>query len=851
MIKKLKDVQNEAFASGFSEKEKQERTSLTPFTTSLPATTFLQDYYSRHEKLRNIKPSIIRRAWFAMSHLLLANGSKVLDIGCHRGAVTYVMAALNPHLEFVGMDINEKRVAVAQSRYQLPNLKYIHGDLSDADTFPDNSYDAVVHSYVLHEIYSKYAPNEQPVIEHLDESLRVLKEYGLLFIHSYPMPPPEEFVLLELPDQKSDGEDIENLSTADLLVYYSENVRPNHDNSHDGFLLEEIPARTPQTRLFRLPFKWAYEFIMRKDDREDFNEDLDKEFTFFTKREFRKNLRSLGARALYTTPYWNEQYIKQRFEDQFQLYTTDGRKISNPPTSFIAVSQKLANGKSLQINERRFLKDAVETIEVSAVRNDSNNKTYDIISRGIEYTEVLPFRTTADGQLFVYIHENLPRGIANYIPREGKPVDGKKWSGHMTEAIAIPTEKIAELGVPDYKDLVKFFMHETGLKVAQDATLMEGTSYLPAPDLIDERVHTRYVRVLEQNSVIHPKGVNSDIDGYSTQGCYREINAQNLLNAISVGFIPNARLEMQIHNLYEKLGLTYENWANCPLKLELETPENIGSVEKLKEQMEEKDDRFKKVKGIAGQVRAMHSLFVEEGWIDNGMKGLKSRKVEFAIAEDQIINQAVVLPLTKHAKSGKVMAGVVAEYLPVPQRYKGNGLCLNAPSYKLPASVKTMEDARHFIAEEYKVTPDKVSALGPSYFCHVGVTPMRIFPFAVAASKAGKTPFGGPVTFMPVAELYNMINMDKRHNYFSSFTLLNSMKHVNFFMCGESNVHDYDWMGLAEQAQAHETGSAIQSSIETARAGAVSILKSAQNDTDHSTREIRTAVSGHQKYEAN
>ena len=146
MIKKLKDVQNEAFASGFSEKEKQERTSLTPFTTSLPATTFLQDYYSRHEKLRNIKPSIIRRAWFAMSHLLLANGSKVLDIGCHRGAVTYVMAALNPHLEFVGMDINEKRVAVAQSRYQLPNLKYIHGDLSDADTFPDNSYDALEQS---------------------------------------------------------------------------------------------------------------------------------------------------------------------------------------------------------------------------------------------------------------------------------------------------------------------------------------------------------------------------------------------------------------------------------------------------------------------------------------------------------------------------------------------------------------------------------------------------------------------------------------------------------------------------------------------------------------------------------
>ena len=44
------------------------------------------------------------------------------------------------------------------------------------------------------------------------------------------------------------------------------------------------------------------------------------------------------------------------------------------------------------------------------------------------------------------------------------------------------------------------------------------------------------------------------------------------------------------------------------------------------------------------------------------------------------------------------MAGVEIEYLPVPQRYKGNGFTVRAPSFTLPKEITNIEQARQFIA---------------------------------------------------------------------------------------------------------------------------------------------------------
>ena len=138
--------------------------------------------------------------------------------------------------------------------------------------------------------------------ETLEQHFKWLKNGGVMFIRDYARPPPEEFVQLELKDKPSLGDAMKALSDVDLLIWYSEHARPRQDAGCGGFFLEELPPKRPYTRLFRLPYKWAYEFIMRKDKREKWEKELPLEYTFFTQREFRKELKSLGARVLYSGP---------------------------------------------------------------------------------------------------------------------------------------------------------------------------------------------------------------------------------------------------------------------------------------------------------------------------------------------------------------------------------------------------------------------------------------------------------------------------------------------------------------------------------------------------------------------
>jgi tRNA G46 methylase TrmB len=78
-----------------------------PAADPLPARE-LEKYYSRHEHLRGMSPSIIRKAWFTMSHLLLHPGARVVDMGSNDGSVTFAMAALNPEIHFTGRRYRQK-----------------------------------------------------------------------------------------------------------------------------------------------------------------------------------------------------------------------------------------------------------------------------------------------------------------------------------------------------------------------------------------------------------------------------------------------------------------------------------------------------------------------------------------------------------------------------------------------------------------------------------------------------------------------------------------------------------------------------------------------------------------------
>lgn len=726
---------------------------------SVPAANPLIDRYAA---LQDLPHTTIRKAWFTLAHLMIEPGSTIVDMGCQGGAMAYAMALLSPESRIIGVDQSKRLIQQAAENYPAPNLEFIHGDCGAPGLLKPGSVDAIVNSFILHEIYSGQY-NDRSVVQTLSNQFEMLKEGGILFIRDYAMPLPGEYVLMEMPDTDSRGQNLEDMSEADLLIWYAEHARPRQDHGCQGFFLEELPARFPKTRMFRLPSKWAYEFVIRKDERDIWEDELPKEYTFFTEREYRRTLRGMGGRVLYTAPHWDDQYTKACFDGHFRLYNEDGKPLGTPPTSFVAIAQKVGERHSLRLNERRPTTNPNSHLRIQAMRNEVDGRMMDVISRDISTTEILPYRVTDTGELHVFVHIGVPRGIVNAVPRNGRGLDGKRWSGHMTEAISVNAEIISNISDDDIKGAVLLMRDSVGLRPVVNKTLEKGPSFYPAPDFIDERIDTRFIEVEKPNGPIEPKSITPDLIGFAAKGRILEMNAQVILNAIAVGIVPNAQLELQILSLYEKLGMKAEVWAETPLNLP-EIDVQKTDIRDLLKSMSESDTRYRPSRGTTGQWKALQSVFVDEGQINGGMTGLASRDIDFIVSDEATENVAVVLPLVK-SLSGEVLAGIVTEYLPVPQRYKGSGFTVNAPTVPIPREITSMDGARQYIADHFKVDIDNIVKMGESFFCHVGLTPQRIYPFAMTAPASADSGPGGRSCYAPLENLWKLMYWDSSKSF--------------------------------------------------------------------------------------
>src|SRR5688572_3086199 len=56
---------------------------------------------------------IQQKAALISAHFLLPAGARIVDMGCEKGAVTYVLALLNPRVEVIGIDRDQKAIDFA------------------------------------------------------------------------------------------------------------------------------------------------------------------------------------------------------------------------------------------------------------------------------------------------------------------------------------------------------------------------------------------------------------------------------------------------------------------------------------------------------------------------------------------------------------------------------------------------------------------------------------------------------------------------------------------------------------------------------------------------------------------
>jgi ubiquinone/menaquinone biosynthesis C-methylase UbiE len=100
-------------------------------------------------------------------------GKQVLEVGSGRGGgAKYIAQHLNP-ASYVGMDLAQSAVDLANKLHVLPNLKFIQGS-AESIPFPDNTFDVIINVESCHAYGS--------VSKFLSEARRVLKPEGYLLL---------------------------------------------------------------------------------------------------------------------------------------------------------------------------------------------------------------------------------------------------------------------------------------------------------------------------------------------------------------------------------------------------------------------------------------------------------------------------------------------------------------------------------------------------------------------------------------------------------------------------------------------------------------------------------------------
>ena len=90
---------------------------------------------------------------------VLFPGATVLDVGCASGGFFNIMRSFEPHIEYTGIDLSEKAVALARERYPEATFQVTEGfDLP----FEDNAFDLVHCTSVFNN-----EPNYQPMLKEM------------------------------------------------------------------------------------------------------------------------------------------------------------------------------------------------------------------------------------------------------------------------------------------------------------------------------------------------------------------------------------------------------------------------------------------------------------------------------------------------------------------------------------------------------------------------------------------------------------------------------------------------------------------------------------------------------------
>lgn len=108
---------------------------------------------------------------------------RVIDLGCGPATQLIQIAALNPEIEFIGVDMSEEMLRHARAHVAeagIGNVTFITGDITRLDQFEPHSIDGVISTVSLHHL-----PARTLLEDCFREIKRVLKPDGALYLADF------------------------------------------------------------------------------------------------------------------------------------------------------------------------------------------------------------------------------------------------------------------------------------------------------------------------------------------------------------------------------------------------------------------------------------------------------------------------------------------------------------------------------------------------------------------------------------------------------------------------------------------------------------------------------------------
>ncbi|MFA6955932.1 MAG: class I SAM-dependent methyltransferase [Thermoanaerobaculia bacterium] len=685
--------------------------------------------YDRY--LRGMDASMKQKIALTAAHLL--GTGRVADMGMGSGSGSEALAALYPSLEVVGVDINPTMVELAARKFALPNLSFVTGDIA-ARCFDDASLDGIFDSSVLHHVTTFNGYDHEAAGRALEVQSRQLRDHGVLIVRDFVDPGEGEVLLDVRDDDGDDSDDPARCSTAALLRRFAREFRKlATPPMSPGFSVDESAASPgiplpAGFRRFALTLKLATEFVLRKDYRTDWDTEVLEEYTYYTQAEFETICARLGLRLLASAPIRNSWIVRNRFEGKIALHDTTGAPLEFPPTNYLIVGEKVPEGEGVRFEEARP-EEPLGFLTMEHWRNTESGRVMDLVARPHPTIDVIPWFRAGD-DIHVLARRSYPRPILQSEPRGTSRIDGARPIDYVTEPLTL-LQGDEPLGASVEAALARF----AAIDASKIRGMQPGSIYYPSPGGIREEVRSVFVEI--EPVVVHRP--LASLSGFSTSGIVRAIDARQLLRAAQVGGLPDARLEMNVHELLIRLGIAHGDWIGESIRLGDSAPLTPTPLAALRARTTRRRFARTAAPDSGGFLSIDCAMFRE---LDASGAALFERPLEFVVPCTFSANSAATALLRR--SGDEVLIAVDDDDLPATQAFNGNSELLVAPAWRLPFDVSSPSAMRRWLLErietEYGLRGTNAWELGGRYHPTPGLTPEAVYPLAIEVDELRPAP---------------------------------------------------------------------------------------------------------------